>query len=132
VTDAGRRLFGFGAEAQESRIGIILTTVSLIVMPFLGWANLRTSGELGESRAPGRRLRDNRLLVALADNPRGPHAQSRVRMVVGRPAGRACHRPVRRPRRTGESARRVSRVKLLLMMLLSVIDDLMSFAREHA
>jgi divalent metal cation (Fe/Co/Zn/Cd) transporter len=44
--DAGRRLLGFGAEAQESRIGIILTAISLIVMPFLGWVKLRTAGAL--------------------------------------------------------------------------------------
>lgn len=43
VIDAGRRLLGFGAEAQESRIGIILTAISLSLMPFLGWAKLRTS-----------------------------------------------------------------------------------------
>lgn len=46
VVDAGRRLLGFGAEAQESRIGIVLTAVSLIVMPFLGWVKLRTARAL--------------------------------------------------------------------------------------
>jgi divalent metal cation (Fe/Co/Zn/Cd) transporter len=47
VIDAGRRLLGLGAEAQESRIGIILTAISLVVMPFLGWMKLRTARALG-------------------------------------------------------------------------------------
>jgi divalent metal cation (Fe/Co/Zn/Cd) transporter len=46
VIDAGRRLLGFGAEAQESRVGIALTAISLVVMPFLGWAKLRTARAL--------------------------------------------------------------------------------------
>jgi divalent metal cation (Fe/Co/Zn/Cd) transporter len=45
--DAGRRLAGFGAEARESLVGIVLTAVSLVVMPFLGWAKLRTARALG-------------------------------------------------------------------------------------
>ena len=50
VIDAGRRLLGFGKEARESPIGIALTAVSLAVMPFLGWAKLRTAETLA-SRA---------------------------------------------------------------------------------
>jgi cation diffusion facilitator family transporter len=50
VIDAGRRLLGLGEEAQESRLGIALTAVSLVVMPLLGWVKLRTAGALG-SRA---------------------------------------------------------------------------------
>jgi len=48
--DAGRRLLGFGSEARASLVGIILTSVSLVVMPFLGWAKLRTARALN-SRA---------------------------------------------------------------------------------
>jgi cation diffusion facilitator family transporter len=40
VIEAGRRLLGFGAEAEESRIGIALTLMSAIVMPALGWVKL--------------------------------------------------------------------------------------------
>jgi divalent metal cation (Fe/Co/Zn/Cd) transporter len=40
VIDAGRRLLGFGAEAEESRVGIALTLISAIVMPALGWVKL--------------------------------------------------------------------------------------------
>jgi divalent metal cation (Fe/Co/Zn/Cd) transporter len=46
AVDAGRRLLGFGAEAQESRLGIALTAISLVVMPLLGWAKLRTAAAL--------------------------------------------------------------------------------------
>jgi cation diffusion facilitator family transporter len=48
--DAGRRLLGFGSEARPSFVGIIVTSVSLVVMPFLGWAKLRTATALN-SRA---------------------------------------------------------------------------------
>jgi cation diffusion facilitator family transporter len=50
AVDAGRRLLGFGAEARESLVGIVLTAVSLVVMPFLGWSKLRTARVLN-SRA---------------------------------------------------------------------------------
>jgi len=50
LIDAGRRLAGFGSEAAPSRIGIALTGISLILMPFLGWIKLRTAEALG-SRA---------------------------------------------------------------------------------
>jgi len=50
LIDAGARLFGFGAEAKESKLGLALTALSLIVMPILGRAKLRTSTALG-SRA---------------------------------------------------------------------------------
>ncbi len=43
VVDAGRRLFGFGSVAEESRLGIVLTAISMIIMPVLGWAKLRTA-----------------------------------------------------------------------------------------
>jgi divalent metal cation (Fe/Co/Zn/Cd) transporter len=46
VIDAGRRLLGIGAEARESRLGMILTAISLVVMPVLGWAKLRTAAAL--------------------------------------------------------------------------------------
>jgi divalent metal cation (Fe/Co/Zn/Cd) transporter len=49
VVDAGRRLLGFGEPAEESLIGIVLTAVSLAVMPFLGWAKLKTARELGSA-----------------------------------------------------------------------------------
>lgn len=50
VVDASRRFLGWGAVAEESTIGIVLTTVSLLVMPLLAWAKLRTAAALA-SRA---------------------------------------------------------------------------------
>jgi divalent metal cation (Fe/Co/Zn/Cd) transporter len=46
VVDAGRRLMGFGEEADASLAGIALTGLSLLVMPLLGWAKLRTAQAL--------------------------------------------------------------------------------------
>lgn len=44
--ESGRRLFGHGAEAEKSLLGIALTGLSLIAMPLLGWAKLRTAAAL--------------------------------------------------------------------------------------
>ena len=49
LVGAGRRLLGFGEPAQESTVGIVLTAVSLAVMPFLGRAKLKTARELGSA-----------------------------------------------------------------------------------
>ena len=46
VWDAGRRLIGFGGEAQESRLGIAVTALSLVAMPLLAWAKLRVASPL--------------------------------------------------------------------------------------
>lgn len=46
VIDAGRRLLGFGEEAEASRVGIALTVISAIVMPVLGWIKLGTATAL--------------------------------------------------------------------------------------
>jgi cation diffusion facilitator family transporter len=50
VLDSGRRLMGFGREPDASIVGIALTAVSLVVMPLLARAKLRTAENLG-SRA---------------------------------------------------------------------------------
>lgn len=50
LIDAGRRLTGLGKEAEESLVGIILTSISLIVMPLLGSSKMRTARALS-SRA---------------------------------------------------------------------------------
>jgi hypothetical protein len=47
IIDAGRRLLGYGVEARKSILGIVVTAISLIVMPRLGRAKLRTSAVLG-------------------------------------------------------------------------------------
>jgi divalent metal cation (Fe/Co/Zn/Cd) transporter len=43
VVDAGRRLLGFGGDAQPSWLGIGMTFASLVVMPVVGWVKLRTA-----------------------------------------------------------------------------------------
>lgn len=50
VIDSCRRLFGFGREPDPSRIGIVLTIISLIIMPMLAKAKLKLAGKIG-SRA---------------------------------------------------------------------------------
>ena len=50
VIDSCRRLFGYGREPDPSRIGIVLTIISLIVMPFLARAKLKLAGQV-ESKA---------------------------------------------------------------------------------
>jgi divalent metal cation (Fe/Co/Zn/Cd) transporter len=46
VIDAGRRLLGFGAEAEGSALGVGLTAISAVVMPVLGRTKLRTATAL--------------------------------------------------------------------------------------
>lgn len=43
LIDSARRLAGFGGRAEESTVGIVLTAVSLVVMPVLGRTKLRTA-----------------------------------------------------------------------------------------
>ena len=50
LIDAGRRLLGYGGEAKESLVGIVLTSVSLVGMPTLAWFKLKAARALG-SRA---------------------------------------------------------------------------------
>ena len=47
--DAGRRLLGFGDQAEESTVGIVLTAVSVVVMPFLGRAKLKSAAALSSA-----------------------------------------------------------------------------------
>lgn len=49
VVDAGRRLLGSGPEAEESVVGIVLTILSLVVMPLLGWIKLRAARGLNSA-----------------------------------------------------------------------------------
>lgn len=47
IIDAGRRLLGYGPQARESVLGIVVTAIALVVTPFLGRAKLRTAAALG-------------------------------------------------------------------------------------
>lgn len=46
TVDPLRRLLGFGERPEESLLGIVLTAVSLAVMPVLGWGKLRAASVL--------------------------------------------------------------------------------------
>lgn len=46
VVDAVRRLVGYGENAEGSGIGLVLTGISLVVMPVLAWQKLKTAKEL--------------------------------------------------------------------------------------
>lgn len=46
LVEAGRQLLGFGEEAQASRLGVVLTALSLVAMQFLGRAKLRAATAL--------------------------------------------------------------------------------------
>ncbi len=50
VFDSCRRLFGYGREPDSSRIGIVLTIVSLVIMPVLAKAKLKLAAQV-ESKA---------------------------------------------------------------------------------
>lgn len=47
VIDAVRRLLGYGENAEGSGIGLVLTGVSLVVMPVLAWQKLKVAKALG-------------------------------------------------------------------------------------
>jgi divalent metal cation (Fe/Co/Zn/Cd) transporter len=48
TVESGRSLLG-SAEANRSTVGIVLTALSLVVMPFLSWAQRRTGRALGSA-----------------------------------------------------------------------------------
>jgi len=50
VIDAGRRLFGFGGEAEKSWLGIALTTISVVIMPIVAREKLKVAAAIN-SRA---------------------------------------------------------------------------------
>lgn len=50
VVDAGRRLLGFGGEAERSLLGICLTAISVVVMPFVAREKLKVASAIA-SRA---------------------------------------------------------------------------------
>lgn len=50
TVEALRSLFG-GDEAERSTVGIVLVAVSVVIMPFLSWAQRRAGRELGSASA---------------------------------------------------------------------------------
>ncbi len=49
TAEAARDLAGFGGEAGESTVGIVLAAISLAVMPALAWGKRRTGRALGSA-----------------------------------------------------------------------------------
>jgi divalent metal cation (Fe/Co/Zn/Cd) transporter len=47
LIDSSRRMLGFGREPEPSMVGILLTIASLLIMPLLARAKLRTANRLG-------------------------------------------------------------------------------------
>ena len=47
LLESGRRLLGMGREPEPSGIGIALTAISVLVMPFLGRAKLKVASRIG-------------------------------------------------------------------------------------
>lgn len=47
LADSIRRILGFGREPDPSLVGIILTVISLVIMPILARAKIKTAGQLG-------------------------------------------------------------------------------------
>jgi cation diffusion facilitator family transporter len=46
LVESGRRILGFGREPEPSLVGIILTIISLLIMPILARSKLKTAGQL--------------------------------------------------------------------------------------
>ncbi len=47
LVDSVRRILGYGREPDPSLVGIVLTIISLAIMPVLARAKLKTAGKLG-------------------------------------------------------------------------------------
>jgi divalent metal cation (Fe/Co/Zn/Cd) transporter len=47
VADSAARLLGVGLEPEQSLPGLVLVTLSLVVMPLLAWAKRRVAAALG-------------------------------------------------------------------------------------
>lgn len=89
------------AAPEESLVGIALAAVSLVVMPWLGFAKEEARPTAREPCARRRRHGNPGLLVSLADPPARSRCQRPLGLVVGGPAGGARHRCIRGTRREG-------------------------------
>jgi hypothetical protein len=75
---------GFGEDARESILGIIVTGVALVVMPVLGWFKLRAAAGLQSGALRADAYETIALFLALAGDADRPGCECRARMVVGR------------------------------------------------
>ena len=87
-----------GAAAEASPVGVVLAATSLVVMPALAFAKRRVASRLGSPTFARRREGDAAVRLAVGRAPRRAGRQRRAGVVVGRPAGCAGHRRLRRRR----------------------------------
>jgi len=107
VAESGRRLLT-GDRPGESVVGIVLTALSLIVMPLLARAKLRVAASLGSPGTAGGRARDNRLRVAVGDDSSWSGPERGARLVVGRSGCRSRDGSPHLERRAGGVAGRAA------------------------
>ena len=79
-----RALLGAG-EAEQSTVGIVLVALSVVVMPFLSFAQRRAGRELGSATAVADSKQTLLCTYLSAAVLVGPGPQRRARLVVGRP-----------------------------------------------
>ena len=105
TVDALRTLLG-GDEPQQSRVGIVLVAVSVVVMPFLSWAQRRAGRELGSASAVADSRQTLLCTYLSAAVLLGLLAQRNSRLVVGRSPRGAGARGRGHPRGPQRPARR--------------------------
>ena len=86
------------SEPDASTVGIVLTAVSLVVMPALAWAK-RNAGRRMGSRSRRGLDPNSTVRVPVCQHACRTRGERRVRLVVGGPARRARHRRGRHPGR---------------------------------
>ena len=113
----------WSADAEHSTVGIVLASVSLLVMPFLSYAQRRTGRETRFSDGGCRLQADTVVHLPVGRSTRRAGPQQSVRMVVGRSDRRHGHRR----RRSQRGPRRVEGRRLL-----HVDSELIGYARAAA
>ena len=105
TVEAVRSLLGAG-EADRSTVGIVLVSISVVIMPVLSWAQRRAGRELGSASAVAGLPADAAVHLPVRRGSARAAAQRCVRLVVGRPGRGARAGRSRGPRRTQRVARR--------------------------
>ena len=107
------RALASGSEPDASVVGIVMASLSLVLMPILARAKLALAPALGSAAAVADAKQTNLCALLSGGAARRPQRQRRPRLVVGRPARRPRHRRHRRRRGPAHLARRVPRGHLL-------------------
>jgi len=96
IVDAGRRLLGYGPEARESMLGIVVTAIALVVMPLLGRAKLRTAAAFGSGALRADAYETIACAWLALATLAGLGLNAALRVVVGRSARGVSNRPASR------------------------------------